>query len=57
MTQAQMTPEPDWRRRKKLGRWASLRSFAVAVVFVMPLVWMLSSSLKPSTRSSRCPPA
>jgi multiple sugar transport system permease protein len=57
MSQARMTPEPDWRRRKKLVRWASSALlFAVAVVFLIPLVWMLSSSLKPEYQVFEMPP-
>jgi multiple sugar transport system permease protein len=57
MSQTRMTPEPDWQRRKKLVRWASSALlFAVAVVFLIPLVWMLSSSLKPEYQVFEMPP-
>ncbi len=55
--QTQMVHEPDWRRRKRLQRWASSALlFAVAVIFLIPLVWMLSSSLKPEYQVFEMPP-
>ncbi|MCB0129456.1 MAG: carbohydrate ABC transporter permease [Caldilineaceae bacterium] len=49
--------EPNWQRRSRLTRWAATAILlVVAVVFLIPLVWMVSSSLKPEYQVFEMPP-
>jgi ABC-type glycerol-3-phosphate transport system permease component len=52
-----MVHEPNWQRRARLRRWlSSVILFVVAAIFLLPLIWMLSSSLKPEYQVFEMPP-
>lgn len=55
MTTATWSATPRWRRRMARGA-TFLLLLAVALLFVTPLVWMLSSSLKPEYQVFETPP-
>ncbi|MCB0045401.1 MAG: carbohydrate ABC transporter permease [Caldilineaceae bacterium] len=58
MTRATQLPdEPNWKRRARLQHWlATAILVIVAAIFLLPLIWMLSSSLKPEYQVFEMPP-
>ena len=51
------TPNSTWNRRARIRRWlVTLLLAAVAALFLLPLIWMVSSSLKPEYQVFEMPP-